>query len=69
MGRRCVWVVMEKEDPDLTKRTVELREDGGEHVVTMCRSQALRRPRQVPELTDGWQVQRGSDQWSRQVVL
>lgn len=44
---------MEKEDPDLTKRTAELREDGVEHVITMCRSQALRRPRQVPELTDG----------------
>lgn len=68
VGRRSVCVVVEKKDPDLTKRTAELREDGVEHVITMCRSQALRRPRQVPELTDGWKVQ-GSDQWSRQVVL
>lgn len=69
VGRRYVCVVMEKEDPDLTKRTAELREDGAEHVITRCRSQALRRPGQVPELTDGWKVQQGSDQWSRQVIL
>lgn len=28
VGRRYVCVVMEKEDPDLTKRTAELREVG-----------------------------------------
>lgn len=35
VGRRYVCVVMEKEDPDLTKRTAELREDGVEHMITI----------------------------------
>lgn len=34
VGRRYVCM-MEKEEPDLTKRTVELREDGVEHVITI----------------------------------